>query len=100
MAVHCKFRNSTGSQKLIGCFGEQDDANVRATLNNGDIEQDDLYEGNRVIVVWDTFSDQILYHGQFKVDTTANGGKNRFDVVSAGAGVTINATYNANAGSF
>jgi hypothetical protein len=100
MAVHCKFRNSTGSQKLIGCFGEQDAANMRATLDNGGIDQDDLYEGSRVIVVWDTFTDQVLYHGQFKVDTSANGGKNRFDVISSGGGVTITATYNVNSSVF
>jgi hypothetical protein len=100
MAVHCKFRNSTTSQKLIGCFGEQEEANMRETLTPGAIADDDLIEGQRVLVVWDPFSDLILFHGPFKVDTSANGGKNRFDIVASGGGVTISATYNQDNSSY
>lgn len=101
MAVHCKFRNSTNKQILVGCFGQNPQANLRMTLAVGEIDQYDLFEGFRVLVVWDEFTDQIDFTGPFKVDTTANGGKNRFDFVNAAGGsVTVTATYNVNDNSY
>ena len=75
-------------------------ANMRAKLNPNEVDEDDLFEGNRVVAVWDTFSVQIVFQDSFNVDTSANGGKNRFDVIVGGAGVTVAASFNSNASSF
>jgi hypothetical protein len=81
-----KVRNSTGTQVTFGLFGKSDSASFRASLAPGQIISQSFITGDRVIVVWDDFTDAIIYSDITTIDQSHK----KIDLKSASAVVTRN----------